>query len=158
VGNGDPSFAAYFDEHYPHIFRLLAVALRDEARAGDAAELALIGACTRWSRGSRRAPPSAAQLYTDAARHALRHVAAVSPSGAWTSEPDTLARAIEELPVRERLALLLHHRAGFTREQLGRTLRCSPARAASTLREAYRRIGIVDDDDDDIPEVEFDDP
>ena len=153
--DGTRSFASYFDEHYPPLFRLLAVALRDPARAGDAAQHALIGACTRWNRTGRRAP-SAAQLYTDASRHALRH-AGVSLSGAWASEPDSLARAIEELPVRERLALLLHHRVGFTREQLGRTLRCSPARASSTLREAYRRIGIVVDDDD-IPEVEFDDP
>lgn len=153
--DGTRSFASYFDEHYPPLFRLLCVALRDRGLAEEAAQHALSGASDRWGRTGRLAP-TGSQLYAEASRHAIRHVDAASPSREWVSEPDTLARAIEELPIRERLALVLHHRAGLTRDELGRAMRCRPDRASSTLRESHRRIGIVNDDDDDIPEVDFD--
>jgi hypothetical protein len=41
---------------------------------------------------------------------------------------------------------------------MARALRCSPAAATSTLREAHRRLGVERADDDDIPEVELDAP
>ena len=75
-----------------------------------------------------------------------------------TSAPDTLERAIEELAERERLAVVLHHHAGLSTGEMARALRCSPAAATATLREAHRRLGVEPADDDDIPEVELDAP
>jgi DNA-directed RNA polymerase specialized sigma24 family protein len=156
VTDGARSFVSYFDEHYPPVFRALCVGLRDRELAAESAQHALIRARARWNR-PRGSAPSAIQLYSDASRHAIRRVGATSMPRRWDSEPGTLARAIEELPTRERLALVLHHRAGMSYAELGRALRCPADRAASTLREAHRRVG-VSSDDYDIPEVELDDP
>ena len=98
------------------------------------------------------------RLHVTASRAALRNGTPDQTSAGGASAPDGLEHAIEQLPDRERLALVLHHRAGLSTREMGAALGCSPEQAASTLREAYRRLGVERDDDDGIPEVELDAP
>jgi RNA polymerase sigma-70 factor, ECF subfamily len=148
------SFEAFFGEHYESVFQALAVAIRDPSVAEASTREAFGRAFTRWDR-IRRAERPEAWLHVTATRIALRRDR--SGPGPHTSEPETLERAIEGLPQRERLALVLHHHAGLTAAEMGRALGGSATAANATLREAHRRLGIESDDDDDIPEVELDD-
>ena len=143
------------DEHCESVVRALVVAFRAPALAERATVEAIAGEL--GPRARRNGPPPAS-LYVAASRAALRRWSAGDRGLTPASEPGTLERAIEELPARERLALVLHHHAGLSRDDLGRALRSTPAAATATLREAYRRLGVERDDDEDIPEVDLDEP
>lgn len=151
------AFEAFFDEYFGRVLRALSVAFREPMVAEEAARETLIRAYTQWPRVRRLERP-ATWLYVTASRHALRSGRSTRAAAPSTSDPDTLERAIEELAERERLALVLHHHAGLSAGEIARALRCSPAAATSTLREAHRRLGVEPADDDDIPEVELDAP
>jgi DNA-directed RNA polymerase specialized sigma24 family protein len=149
------SFATFVDEHFDPVFRCLAVGTRDRHLARVATEQTFARALVRWTRSGE---PTAASLYVSASRDALRRRHRVDDPPVARADDETLERAIEDLPEVERLALVLHHAAGLSPDDLGRALRCSRQAAQATLREAYRRVGVERDDDDDIPEVELDAP
>jgi DNA-directed RNA polymerase specialized sigma24 family protein len=157
VRDRSDSFETFFDEYFDGVLGALTVALREPMLAEEAARETFARAYAKWPR-VRRAEQPAIWLYATASRHALRRGRSKHAVAASTCDPDTLERAIEELAERERLALVLHHHAGLSTGELARALRCSPAAATSTLREAYRRLGVERADDDDIPEVELDAP
>jgi RNA polymerase sigma-70 factor (ECF subfamily) len=157
VRDRSDSFETFFDQYFDGVLGALTVALREPVLAEEAARETFARAYTQWAR-VRRVEQPATWVYVTASRYALRRRRTERAAAAATSDPDTLERAIEELAERERLALVLHHHAGLSTGELARALRCSPAAATSTLREAYRRLGVERPDDDDIPEVELDAP
>ena len=155
MGDRPRSFEEFFEEHYDATLRALTVAFRDPPRAETAVRDAFARAYMRHLHDGR-GEHDARWLLITSSRSAVRHQR--GDLGAPVSDPDTVERAIEELPERERVALVLHHHGGLRSAELGRALRCSPAIAAGALREAHRMLGIEPDDDDDIPEVDLDAP
>jgi DNA-directed RNA polymerase specialized sigma24 family protein len=152
------AFAAFFDEHYEPVQRGLVAALGEPRVAEDAVREAFTRAYVQWNRVSRQGR-GAAWLYVAASRAALDRRRSDDPPHAASAERGTPERAIEELAERERLALVLHHHAGFTPPEIARALRCSTETATFTLREAHRRLGIeADAGHDDLPEVQLDEP
>jgi DNA-directed RNA polymerase specialized sigma24 family protein len=157
VRDASDSFATLVDEHFESVCRCLTVALRDRHLARTATEYAFARSYAQWTRPGPVERPTSS-LYVAASRNALRRRRATATPAAPTSGEQTLERGIEDLPQLERLALVLHHHARLSPDELGRALRCSRVAARATLLEAYRRLGVERDDDDDIPEVELDAP
>jgi DNA-directed RNA polymerase specialized sigma24 family protein len=155
VRDRSKAFETLVDEHYRSAVRALTVAFRDPVLAERATSDAMARELGARARRNGQPPVS---LYLAATRAALRRRPASGGTLTPASEPGSLERGIEDLPERERLALVLHHHAGLSRDDLARALRCTRAAASATLREAYRRLGVERDDDEDVPEVDLDEP
>jgi RNA polymerase sigma-70 factor (ECF subfamily) len=166
VVNGDGSFAAFFDEHYATVVRGLAVAFGDTGLAEEATQEAFARASTRWGRVGRRDRPLG-WIYLEAvrvARRRRRDLLADGSAGAATHDTAyevvdraTTRTAIEELPARQRIALVLRHYAGLPLEEIGRAMGRAVGTVKSTLYAAHSRLD-VELEDDEIPEVELDAP
>jgi DNA-directed RNA polymerase specialized sigma24 family protein len=157
VRDGTESFEVFFREYFEQVLGALTIALRQPVLAEESARETFTRAYMQWAR-VRRVERPATWLYVTASRHALRRGLPERSAAPATAAPDTFERAIEDLGERERLAIVLHHHAGLSTNEMARALRCSPEAAAATLREAYRHLGVERADDDDIPEVELDAP
>jgi len=156
VADRSDALETLVNRDFAPVARALSVALRDP----ELAELATRDALTRARspRDRLRArEPTRQWVYVAAARAALRHGRTDSLRTEPVSEPQTLERMIDDLPRRERLALVLHHHARLSPHELARALRCSRVVAAATLHEAHRRLGI-EADDDDLPVIDLDAP
>jgi RNA polymerase sigma-70 factor (ECF subfamily) len=163
VGDRSESFEAFFAEEYESIFRGLSVAFRDSLLAEDAAQEAFTRAYVRWNRVKGMERP-AGWVYVVAVRVALkrRRLDRASPatSGAPSMEQQvvdriTLQRAIEALPDRQRLALVLRHYGDLPLDEIATAMGCAIGTVKSTLHAARTRLHV---DLDDIPEVELDAP
>ena len=135
MGNGDGSFEAFFAEAYASVFRGLAVAFRDPLLA-----------YTRWERvGSMERP--AGWTYVVAVRVARRRRSDLLGDAAGRIDaPDvakevvdrvTLQSAIEELPPRQRVALVLRHYADLPLEEIADAMGCAVGTVKSTLHAAH---------------------
>ena len=161
------SFEAFFAEQYESVFRGLSVAFRDPLLAEEAAQEAFTRAYVRWDRVQRMERPSG-WVYVVAARVALRRrpdrAEAAAGSGAPSMEDQvvdrlTMQRAINDLPERQRLALVLRHYGDLPLEEIARAMGCALGTVKSTLHAAHARLQVeLDDEDDEIPEVELDAP
>jgi DNA-directed RNA polymerase specialized sigma24 family protein len=69
----------------------------------------------------------------------------------------TMQAAIDELPPRQRLALVLRHYADLPLDDIADAMGCAVGTVKSTLNAAHTRLH-VGLDDDEIPEVELDAP
>jgi len=167
VGNGDGSFEAFFAEAYASVFRGLAVAFRDPLLAEEAAQEAFTRAYTRWERvGSMERP--AGWTYVVAVRVARRRrrdllgdVAGRVDAQDFADEVVdrlTMQAAIEELPTRQRVALVLRHYADLPLDEIAHAMGCAVGTVKSTLHAAHTRLHVQLEDDDEIPEVELDAP
>ena len=167
MANGDGSFEAFFAQAYASVFRGLAVAFRDPVLAEEAAQEAFTRAYTRWGRvGSMERP--AGWAYVVAVRVARRRRRdllgdVASPADARDVADEvvdrvTMQAAIEELPVRQRLALVLRHYADLPLDDIAHAMDCAVGTVKSTLRAAHTRLQVELEDDDEIPEVELDAP
>jgi RNA polymerase sigma factor (sigma-70 family) len=67
-----------------------------------------------------------------------------------------LQAAIERLPNRQRIALVLRYYAGLPMGEIATAMGCALGTVKSTLHAAHTRLAL--DLDDDIPEVELDAP
>jgi RNA polymerase sigma-70 factor, ECF subfamily len=163
VGKRDGSFEAFFAETYASLFRGLAVAFRDPLLAEESAQEAFTRAYTRWERVGRMERPEA-WTYVVAvrvARRRRRDLLGTAAGGVVTDEVVDRARmqtAIEDLPTRQRAALVLRHYADLPLEEIAHALGCAVGTVRSTLHAAYTRLHVEIDADDDIPEVELDAP
>jgi RNA polymerase sigma-70 factor, ECF subfamily len=167
VGNGDGSFEAFFAESYPSVFRGLAVAFRDPLLAEDAAQEAFTRAYTRWERVSSTERP-ARWTYVAAVRVARRRRRDLLGDASGRVDTQavagevvdrvTMQAAIEALPTRPRVALVLRHYADLPLDEIARAMGCAAGTVKSTLHAAYTRLQVELEDDDEIPEVELDAP
>ena len=167
MGNGDGSFEAFFAEAYGAVFRGLAVAFRDPQLAEEAAQEAFTRAYTRWQRvGSMERPAGwtyvvavrvarrrRRDLLGDTAGHGFAHDAANE-----VVDRVTMQAAIQELPTRQRVALVLRHYADLPLNDMAHAMGCAVGTVRSTLHAAHTRLHVEVEDDDEIPEVELDAP
>jgi RNA polymerase sigma-70 factor, ECF subfamily len=168
VGKGDPSFAAFFAEHYESLFRGLTVAFRDPQLAEEAAQEAFTRAYARWERVSGMERP-AGWTYVVAVRVAHRRRRDLLGEPAGPADPHdvahevvdrvTMQAAIDGLPTRQRVALVLRHYADLPLDEIAEAMGCAVGTVKSTLHAAHVRLQLeLADDEDDIPEVELDAP
>ena len=167
MGDRSESFEAFFGEHYESVFRGLSVAFRDPLLAEEAAQEAFTRAYTRWERVHAMERP-AGWVYVVAirvARRRRRDVLGDSTGRPASAERDlavevvdrvTLQAAIERLPDRQRVALVLRYYAGLPLADVAAAMGCALGTVKSTLHAAHTRLAL--DLDDDIPEVELDAP
>ena len=167
VGNGDGSFEAFFAEVYASVFRGLAVAFRDPQLAEEAAQEAFTRAYTRWPCvGSMERP--AGWTYVVAVRVARRRRPTLLGDGSSDAcgqrvadevvDRVTMQAAIQELPTRQRVALMLRHYADLPLDEIAHAMGCAVGTVKSTLCAAHTRLHVELEDDDEIPEVELDAP
>jgi RNA polymerase sigma-70 factor (ECF subfamily) len=164
VAGGNGSFEAFFAEQYESVFRGLAVAFRDPLLAEEAAQEAFTRAYTRWERVRSMERP-AGWTYVVAVRVARRRRrdllgdqagrAATRDLADEVVDRVTVEAAIEELPPRQRVALVLRHYADLPIYEIAHAMGCAVGTVKSTLHAAHSRLH-VDLDDDEIPEVELD--
>ena len=165
MGNGDPSFTAFFAEHYESVFRGLTVAFRDPQLAEEAAQEAFTRAYARWERVSGMERP-AGWTYVVAVRVARSRRRDLLAEPAGILDPHdvalevvdrvTMQAAIDELSTRQRVALVLRHYADLPLDEIAEAMGCAVGTVKSTLHAAHTRLRV--DLDDDIPEVELDAP
>ena len=165
MGDRSESFEAFFGEHYESVFRGLSVAFREPLLAEEAAQEAFTRAYTRWERVSGMERP-AGWVYVVAVRVARRRrrdlFADPSVGGAErdlaTEVVDrvTLQAAIERLPARQRVALVLRYYGGLPLDEIATAMGCALGTVKSTLHAAHTRLAL--DLEDEIPEVELDAP
>ncbi|MDQ1433185.1 MAG: hypothetical protein QOF59_1, partial [Actinomycetota bacterium] len=111
------SFATFYDENFRAVCRGLSVALGDARRAEEAAQEAFTRAYVRWRRVSQMDRP-AGWVYVTAVRVATRRRVTRSVRGERRSVDDvadvvvqraSLGEAIDQLPERQRLAIVLRY-------------------------------------------------
>ena len=168
MGDRAESFAAFFGEHYESVFRGLSVAFREPLLAEEATQEAFTRAYTRWERVSGMERP-AGWVYVVAVRVARRRRRDLlaEPAAHAGSERDlatevvdrvTLQAAIQQLPSRQRVALVLRYYGGLPLDEIATAMGCALGTVKSTLHAAHTRLHLDLDVDDEIPEVELDAP
>jgi RNA polymerase sigma-70 factor (ECF subfamily) len=164
VGDRSESFEAFFGEHYESVFRGLSVAFRDPLLAEEAAQEAFTRAYTRWERVSAMERP-AGWVYVVAVRFARRRrrdlLADPLAGGGRDLATEVVDRvmlqaAIERLPTRQRVALVLRYYGGLPLDEIATAMGCALGTVKSTLHAAHTRLAL--DIEEEIPEVELDAP
>ena len=168
MGDRSEAFETFFGEHYESVFRGLSVAFRDPLLAEEAAQEAFTRAYTRWERVRGMERP-AGWVYVVAVRVARRRrrdllveMPVHTPSGdrdlaVEVVDRVTMQAAIEQLPTRQRIALVLRYYGGLPLGEIATAMGCAQGTVKSTLHAAQLRLRI-ELDEDDIPEVELDAP
>jgi RNA polymerase sigma factor (sigma-70 family) len=161
VGNRSAPFEAFYDEHYDAVRRGLAAAFRDSLLAEEAAQEAFTRAYMHWRRVSQMDRPDG-WVYVVAVRVATRRRPNLGRRDVQTSEEDfaedvvnheMLRTAIDRLPARQRLAIVLRFLADLPVDDVAEAMGCAPGTVKSTLHAALARLHI---DLDDMEEVEHD--
>jgi len=154
------SFATFYDENYGAVCRGLSVALGDALRAEEAAQEAFTRAYVRWRRVSQMERP-AGWVYVTAVRVATRRRAARSVRGERRSVDDvadlvvqreSLGEAIDQLPERQRLAIVLRYGLDLSLDDVAAAMGCAVGTVKSTVHTALARLHVSLDES--IPEVE----
>lgn len=160
MGSRVAAFETFYDGHYASVCRALTVALRDRQLAEDSAQEAFTRAYVYWRRVSRMDRP-AAWVYVVAVRVALkRRGRSALPTDA-TASPDlaqavvdreTLNAAIDALPERQRIAVVLRYHADLPLAQVADAMGCAVGTVKSTLHAAVQRLQVeLTDDDEEVP-------
>ncbi|HEX3509888.1 MAG TPA: sigma-70 family RNA polymerase sigma factor [Solirubrobacteraceae bacterium] len=157
VGEGDErAFAAIYGRYHQQLYRYCRSLLRDDADAQDALQSAFTSALTALRRG-RRDAPLRPWLYRIAHNEAITVVrrrrshseldAEIAGSSASPEEHAvgrerlaTLVADLQELPERQRAALLMRELSGLSHEDIALALDTSPGAAKQTIFEARRSL------------------
>ena len=163
MGDRSQSFEAFFAEQYESVFRGLSVAFRDPLLAEEAAQEAFTRAYVHWRRVSQMDRPDG-WVYVVAVRVATRRRPSLGGRDVQTNEEDfaedvvnheMLRAAIDRLPARQRLAIVLRFLADLPVDDVAEAMGCAPGTVKSTLHAALARLHV---DLDDVEEVEHDAP
>ena len=156
------SFATFYDENFRAVCRGLSVALGDARRAEEAAQEAFTRAYVRWRRVSQMDRP-AGWVYVTAVRVATRRRVTRSVRGERRSVDDvadvvvqraSLGEAIDQLPERQRLAIVLRYGLDLSIDDVAAAMDCAVGTVKSTVHAALARLHVALDES--IPEVERD--
>ena len=149
-------FDEFFFEHYARVVGSLRLACGEVSEAEDAAQEAFAKAMVRWRSVSVMDRP-ATWVYVVAVRELRRrsggrdeligagrdHEGAALPdhAGAVVTAA-VIERALQALPPRQRLAVVLRFHGDLTVREVGRAMRCSEGTVKSTLHAALERLRI----------------
>ncbi|HXY91195.1 MAG TPA: sigma-70 family RNA polymerase sigma factor [Acidimicrobiia bacterium] len=156
------SFAAFYNENYDSVCRGLSVALGDALLAEDAAQEAFTRAYVRWHRVSQMDRPSG-WVYVTAVRVATRRrrvqradaeTAPVGDPADWVVNRASVGEAIDALPERQRLAIVLRYGLDLSLDDVASAMGCAVGTVKSTLYSALARLHLTLDDE--LREVERD--
>ena len=147
VDRGD--FAAAVDRHYPGLVQRLTLVLHDAEEAKDVAQEAYLKAFQAWDRFD--GTDARAWLHTIALRLAFnrlrrrrlwdRWLRGERQDPSWVMpERIDLWRALGELKLQQRAALLLNVVDGYTQAEVGRMLDAPEGTVASWISEAKRHL------------------
>jgi len=150
-------FEDFFKEHYPTVRRALILALGSTELAEDATQEAFVRACVRWSRVRVMERP-AAWVYvtaTNNARDQFRRSQRQAVAQERSSRPDLslddpaaaiarvdVVRALDALPPRQRLAVVLRYLGGLRNEEVARAMKCSVGTVKSTVHTALANLRV----------------
>ena len=147
-------FEAFYDEHYDAVRRGLSAAFRDSLLAEEAAQEAFTRAYMHWRRVSQMDRPDG-WVYVVAVRVATRRRPSLAAGEPQTSPNDIaddvvthemLRTAIDRLPARQRLAVVLRFLADLTVDDVAEAMGCAPGTVKSTLHAALARLHVDLDD------------
>ena len=162
----EPSFQAFFSEHYDRLARALFLLAGEPDEAEDLAQEAMVRVYERWGRVSTMASPEGYLYRTALNLHRSRLRKLVTrrkrrerATATVTADPadaaaasDEVARALAALPDGQREAVVLVSWLGMDAEEAGRLLGIEPvsvrarlSRARTTLRQHLNQP--LDDDD-----------
>jgi RNA polymerase sigma factor (sigma-70 family) len=143
----DPGFVARFADLHRVAYRAAFVVLGDRSAAEDAAQEALARCLVRWRRVSGHAEPWVARVATNLALDAVRRARRRPPSldadrpfDPAASRRLDLARALEELPRRQREVVVLRFVADLPEQQTADAMRCSVGTVKSATSRALDRL------------------
>ncbi len=132
-GSSDHHFDDVFVEHFGRLVRSLTMITGDPARAEDAVQEAFHRAYARWRRIGRYDAPEAwirkvavnraRDLARSERRRLQREQKVASPHAVAGPEPrPDITAALDQLPVRQRTAVVLHYLDGLTVRETGRAM------------------------------------
>ncbi|HET9729591.1 MAG TPA: sigma-70 family RNA polymerase sigma factor [Acidimicrobiia bacterium] len=149
MGERERTFEAFYEDEYAAVVRSLTLALRDESLAEEAAQEAFIRAFVYWRRVGRMDRP-AGWVYVVAIRVASRRrrrrepeavVVVDGPFADVVVDRESLRVAIEQLPERQRMAVVLRYVADCSLAEVASAMGCAVGTAKSTLHAALTRLG-----------------
>ncbi len=147
MGRRATSFEAFYDANYASVVRSLSLALQDRPLAEEATQEAFTRAYVSWRRVERMDRP-AGWVYVVATRIAFRRRGRF-PVAEGVGEAETglaeavveremLRAAIEELPERQRTAIVLRYFADLPLADVAAAMGCALGTVKSTLHAAAR--------------------
>ncbi len=150
------SFSEFYSAHSRPVFEALALTLRDEELARDAAAEGMARALQRWSDVSTYGNP-AGWVYrvglnwaTSRVRKFRREVSReVSPEHAAPPTPEIhpgLEAAIAELPVEQRAVVVLRYHLDWSEASTAEALQIAPGTVKSRLSRALSRLAVALDE------------
>lgn len=147
-------FDEFFTEHYPRVVGSLELAGGTAGDAEDAAQEAFVKAMLRWRSVSVMERP-ATWVYVVAVRAMRRRMGrdrsvAEGPEDERTESDETeevvtaavISKALDTLPTRQRLAVVLRFHGDLTVPEIARAMRCSQGTVKSTLHAALARLRV----------------
>jgi RNA polymerase sigma factor (sigma-70 family) len=152
-------FDEFFTEHYPRVVGSLELAGGTAGDAEDAAQEAFVKAMLRWRSVSTMERP-ATWVYVVAVRSLRRRllrarsVAAPAPEREVSDRTEdvvtaaVISSALDALPARQRLAVVLRFHGDLSVPEIARAMRCSQGTVKSTLHAALARLRVDLDDRD----------
>jgi RNA polymerase sigma factor (sigma-70 family) len=153
----DDDFADFFASHFSAVRRALAVAVGDVDAAEEAAQEAFIRACLRWRRVRQMERPvawvyvTAVNRLRDEFRRSQRTLPAyigLGDADARNDETDRLLTALDiraaldTLPPRQRLAIVLRYLADLPNDDVARAMHCSVGTVKSTINAALVHLRV----------------
>jgi RNA polymerase sigma factor (sigma-70 family) len=158
VGNRQSSFEAFYNENYDAVRRSLCAAFRDSFLAEEAAQESFTRAYMHWRRVSRMDRPDG-WVYVVAVRVAMRRTPLRGTRDTRTSEADIadtvvtyemLRTAIDQLPERQRLAIVLRYLADLPVVDVAAAMGCATGTVKSTLHAALTRLHVGLDENEEL--------
>jgi RNA polymerase sigma factor (sigma-70 family) len=154
-GGSVDDFDEFFFDNYAGVVRSLILAGGTRSDAEDAAQDAFAKAMQRWKSVSTMNRP-ATWVYVVAVRQLRRTLRRDScavddgqPSGEHAPDhadavatSDSIERALQVLPPRQRLAVVLRFHADLTVPEVSRAMRCSEGTVKSTLHAALEHLRV----------------
>jgi RNA polymerase sigma-70 factor (ECF subfamily) len=152
-------FDEFFTEHYPRVVGSLELAGGTAGDAEDAAQEAFVKAMLRWRSVSTMDRP-ATWVYVVAVRAMRRRLLRDRPVAEAAREREVsdrtedvvtaavISSALDALPARQRLAVVLRFHGDLSVPEIARAMRCSQGTVKSTLHAALGRLRVDLDDRD----------
>ena len=145
----DIEFEAFFTDRYDEVRRALTVAFGDARLAEECAQEAFVRAFVRWKRIRQMESP-AGWVYVVATNVARRRrpwsvgsdAAPVADFADGVVDRASIARGIQRLPDRQRVAVVLRYLADLPVADVATAMGCAQGTVKSTLHAALARLRI----------------